>query len=580
MPAPWLIARASGLYCRVFVPADLRPHIGQRFLVRSLGSRDRDQARLTAAHYALVIGELFRQLRKELSVVEPKVEDIIKAIQSGGTRDLTLKGVTAPNGTKVDEVIIENAKDAKLFKEHFGDVFKPAPPAPIVPSWVQSSGGKFRRFEDHGVVTSKRLPEYLDYLKERHPKYIQKAERIVQMLIDIGGDLPPDDYEPKIIDFFVKRIKFLPPNPEKSREHRERWAKMSYLKIANDVEIRGLKQVSDTTVKDHISQLAGFFSFCKGRRYMDEESPLAKRVAGQTLVNSKDLRDPFTDDDMRRIFDPHLYETRKLPHTFWPALIALFTGARCNEIAQLYLDDIVNDDPAHPERWRFMIRIGRGRTDQRLKNQFSNRSIPIHPRLIELGFLHYLDDVRSLGFDRVFPSLRWTAAAGYGDTVSDMFSGYLRGKVKIDDPRKVFHSFRHYFSTQAKNFTDEPQERVYDLTGHARKGEFELTYARELFYENKMRILMKIPMPKVELPVYAPGRFLPYLQATKQKQASAAVASPELKAAHHKARTGKAAAKTAPIKPAVKGFTIKVSKPRKPKPTDLTGLTGQTKDAK
>lgn len=157
MPAPWLIARASGLYCRVFVPADLRPHIGQRFLVRSLGSRDRDQARLTAAHYALVIGELFRQLRKELSVVEPKVEDIIKAIQSGGTRDLTLKGVTAPNGTKVDEVIIENAKDAKLFKEHFGDVFKPAPPAPIVPSWVQSSGGKFRRFEDHGVVTSKRL---------------------------------------------------------------------------------------------------------------------------------------------------------------------------------------------------------------------------------------------------------------------------------------------------------------------------------------------------------------------------------------------------------------------------------------
>ena len=73
MPAPWLIARTSGLYCRVFVPADLRLHIGQRFLVRSLGSRDRDQARLLAARYALAIGEMFRQLRKELAMPEPKV---------------------------------------------------------------------------------------------------------------------------------------------------------------------------------------------------------------------------------------------------------------------------------------------------------------------------------------------------------------------------------------------------------------------------------------------------------------------------------------------------------------------------
>src|SRR5665647_1511936 len=62
MPSPWLMARKSGLYCRVFVPADLRPTIGQRFLVRSLGERVRDQARLIAAQYALGIGELFRAM--------------------------------------------------------------------------------------------------------------------------------------------------------------------------------------------------------------------------------------------------------------------------------------------------------------------------------------------------------------------------------------------------------------------------------------------------------------------------------------------------------------------------------------
>ncbi|MEI8326186.1 MAG: hypothetical protein WCH44_12645 [Betaproteobacteria bacterium] len=94
-------------------------------------------------------------------MAEPKIEDIIKAIQSGGARDLTLKGLTAPNGTKVEEVVIENAKDAKLFKEHFGDVFKAQPSSPVTPSWVTSGGGKFRRLEAHGVAISKRLPPYL-----------------------------------------------------------------------------------------------------------------------------------------------------------------------------------------------------------------------------------------------------------------------------------------------------------------------------------------------------------------------------------------------------------------------------------
>ena len=39
MPSPWLFARTSGLYCRVFVPADLRPHLGQRFLVVHMDAR-------------------------------------------------------------------------------------------------------------------------------------------------------------------------------------------------------------------------------------------------------------------------------------------------------------------------------------------------------------------------------------------------------------------------------------------------------------------------------------------------------------------------------------------------------------
>jgi integrase len=272
----------------------------------------------------------------------------------------------------------------------------------------------------------------------------------------------------------------------------------------------------------------------------------------------------FTAQDLIGIFDPKTYETRDLPHTFWPPLMALYTGARCNEIAQLYLDDIVNDDPQHPERWRIMVRIGPGRTDQRLKNKFSNRSIPLHQRLIELGFLDYLNDVRSLGFERVFPSLRWTKAAGYGDTVSDMFSPYLRNKVKITDPLKVFHSFRHYFCDQANNLTQYDQARIFDITGHKREGVFNLTYARELHWEAKLAILNHIPLPTLKLPVYKPGMFLSYLKATQAKRASekAAEGRPKIVAARKKVATDKVNGikKPKPVETTPKRFTLKATR--------------------
>lgn len=552
MPAPWLIARTSGLYCRVFVPADLRPIVGQRFLVRALGARDRDQARLIAARYALAIGELFRQLRRELSVAEPKVEDILKAIKSGGTRDLTLKvkGVVSPTGGMVEEIVINNDEDARLVKEHFPGLI----------------AGPARAYPAYGVLASERATQYCEYLSKTHDKYQAATKRVLQMLIDICGDRPPDDYDADAIDHFEKRIKFLPKNPDKIKNHRERWAKLNFAQIANDVELsEGIETIGDETMKGHFERLASFFNFCFNRRYMGQPSPMLSRVQKENgMAKNAPKRFAFTVQDLFDIFNPEHYKTRTLPHTFWPPLIALFTGARCNEIAQLYMDDIVNDDPQHPDRWRIMIRIGPGRTDQRLKNKFSNRSIPMHPRLIELGFLDYLNDVRSLGFERVFPSLRWTKAAGYGDTVSDMFSAYLRGKVKITEPKKVFHSFRHYFSDLANNETQYEQERIFDITGHKREGEFHLTYAKELHWPTKIAILNDIKLPKMELPVYKPGMFLSYLKATQAKRASekAAGGRPKIVAARKKVATDKAKwiKKPKPVETTPKRFTLKATR--------------------
>jgi integrase len=553
------MARASGLYCRVFVPADLRPHIGQRFLVRSLGSRDRDQARLIAAHYALAIGELFRQLRKELSLTGPKIDELIKTIQTGGTRDLTLRGLTAPDGTKVEEVIINNDEDVRLFREQFGGALAPAPAPPV-------QHFKVRRMEAHGTLTSVRSHQYDEYLKLTHSKYRAACTRSVQILIDLCGDLPPDDYTPEAIDELVKRMALLPLNPEKNKQYRDVWSKMNFEQLIRQSENLDVRRITDETVGMHIERLAGFFTFCKARRYMEFDSPLAARRSKVKIAKNQPKRLGFDDGDLIKIFDPELYKNRKLPHQFWPPLIALFTGARCNEIAQLYVDDIVQDQPQFAQAWRFMIRIGR--PDQRLKNKYSVRSIPMHPRLMELGFLDYLNDVKALGFERVFPALRWTAAAGYGDTVSDMFSTYLRNKVKISDPKKVFHSFRHYFCDQANNLTHHDFARIYDITGHEREGEFHLSYARELHFATKLVILMDIPLPKMALPKYAAGMFTPYLQATKAKKASEAEQAKRPQIAKARKTTAAAKKKAGGMPVPAKRPLVKLTRARRKPPSN------------
>ena len=521
MPAPWLMARPSGFYCRVFVPADLRPIVGQRFLVRALRARDRDEARLIAAQWAVTVAALYKQLRRELTLPEPKVSDVLAAMQSGGTRDFTVKHY-GPGGNLVAEVIIENERDAKLAKKHAPHLLEPPPAlaAPAMPT-------KYRLRADHGVPVSARVDLYEQQLtkKNRTSKYINESKAIIAILIDIVGDMPPDDYEPLVIDKFMARLEFLPPNPEKDKLRRDHWAKRTHTQRSHEVELLDLPKISSTTVNKHVSRLSAFFTFCKLRGYMAGSNPMEGRSASPDLTKgdsetAKAQREGFTEADLEAIFDPQRYRTRKLPHTFWPPLIALMTGARCNEIAQLYLDDIVDDDPEHPGQWRMMVLPKR--PDQRVKNETSIRSIPLHPKLIELGFLVYLADLRRLGFDRVFPTLLYTKAAGYGDSVSEFFSGYLREKVGITAPTKVFHSFRYYFCNFMFRKSKQERMHVVGMTGHAREGVFERTYAGELHYTEKMALLMKLKLPTLGIEPYKAGDFDKYFKSTERNRAAAA----------------------------------------------------------
>ena len=65
------------------------------------------------------------------------------------------------------------------------------------------------------------------------------------------------------------------------------------------------------------------------------------------------------------------------------------------------------------------------REDQHLKNKQSKRIIPIHPMLIEMGFIDYVMSVKAKRKQRVFYQLTYTPENHYGDKMSKWFRRYL-----------------------------------------------------------------------------------------------------------------------------------------------------------
>ena len=159
-------------------------------------------------------------------------------------------------------------------------------------------------------------------------------------------------------------------------------------------------------------------------------------------------RRPWTEEELATLFSQPLFTEKKFLKdkksggwaAYWIPLIAIYSGARVSEICQLTKNDI-DTWTSHP-----VIKIRSKSADQRLKTVNAERDIPIHPRLIELGFLKYVEQVSSTSeANSLWPDLpkRNERSGGY---FSQWFGQYL--KTLPLNGEVDFHSLRHTVRTQ------------------------------------------------------------------------------------------------------------------------------------
>lgn len=159
-------------------------------------------------------------------------------------------------------------------------------------------------------------------------------------------------------------------------------------------------------------------------------------------------RDALSNDDLQKVFSAfwfangtgqktaagRFYAYR--PHYYWLPLLALYAGGRLNELSQLYLRDIVDIDDGiafidfnllGDDKLDIDESDPSPAGDKSLKTIAAQRQIPVHHRLIELGFLDYVRALRLAGHNRLFPELKFDRNKGYGKAAGSWFNERFLG---------------------------------------------------------------------------------------------------------------------------------------------------------
>lgn len=306
---------------------------------------------------------------------------------------------------------------------------------------------------------------------------------------------------------------------------------MSKNKRLLDAEGKPLGVLATTTIDGYMQVLRNFLTFCKNQyavnpTVVDAISDNKKKAnEGESIP-----RRAFNAEEMKAIFQSEYMRDGyyNCPYQYWIPLLAAFTGARVNELGQLTPSDIRQSKEG---TWYIDITDTKDdeESDKTLKNVESRRIIPVHKKLIELGFIDFVQSqikAKAKNLCNINPAKK----DKHGKIPSEWFNQkYLREYLEIKDKTVVFHSFRHRFVTtlaqaiidasgiKTENLIEErfPEAVILRrMSGHSvshsltsGRGKYDAhtdTYMGDFSMESMGRVINRLEYSGVEFTPYIP----------------------------------------------------------------------------
>ncbi len=502
MPSPSYLIQNRYSYCfRLHVPVDLQEYIGKKELRYSLQTGYLSEAKFKSRFYAANFQLLFRRLRelrsmkfnddqiKEFSksYFEQQLKKLPSEFRPGNKEILKrIIGATNISGYVTPESVLKSI-DSKKLQLGFDLVS-----------------------ENHQSVI-RELPELLkkydiDFndINQNDPSFKQLCQNLLSAKIraietfkaKIEGKSPADDFDTNV-DLAVETVqsKNEPFKPKQivtplrevldeywkrkevnwsgaAYESYERYSKRLLQHFGEDRAITTIdykamekfrdelkatgnkgKPIAIKTVNLHLEFYSGLFNHA-----IQSGRIIHNPVSGVKFSDKRKkqgLNDPFPKTDLIKLFHSDRYknDTFEKGWMFWLPILLLYTGARVEELCQLYIDDI----KSIKDIW--VLDIDEKRTDQKVKDH-EKRYIPLHPFITdELKFVEYAHSLRDKS-GRVFPELKRQGTKSkreggkdrmrYGHYPStNWFPKYKRKECGIvaEKYKKTIHSFRHNVSS-------------------------------------------------------------------------------------------------------------------------------------
>jgi len=224
------------------------------------------------------------------------------------------------------------------------------------------------------------LKHQLSLTPVKPPTPVRKISDVLEAMLLRAQNVPEESQRKRqYIEKLLKEVG-LRLDSDYSEFHNETIIKAISKNILARTDIKGDAQ---KTYIRYIKDLMTYASELYPDDYKSNIALILPKVK-KTSKTERNPHQPYTEAQLLEMFDPKHEFFEKNPDIFYACLIAMFTGARANAATTIQFDDIYTKDGIPCVEFRKNHEI------KRLKNEASERIVPINPQLLDLGFLDYI----------------------------------------------------------------------------------------------------------------------------------------------------------------------------------------------
>lgn len=505
---PYLQRRGNHFFFRISVPTALRPVVGVREFTTTLKTSDRAAAVPLALELGATAHRLFRELTTDMNNKDTvklladarmklRIGQVQEEMQDHVDEAHRLRIATIHEAKKASERASREAAlmaEVRALRDAMAVIGGRSAQTPLpqpTPFHVEKSAP-----EPAYPLLAAVIDAFLaDYAKDKKPAMFKKQKPALDLLRELHGAQPLNQLKQKDLADYFKVVHGLP--PRWAEKCKKRGMSARALALEEHPERLGKK-----TFDDNYEVPIRLFLRWARFNWQDQGFPTALTTEGVEFKGKdnegRKKQRAMTRQELEQLFHRELAPVRNdenQAHKWWLPALGFYTGARVNELCQV---NPQTDIGVSPEGINYLLITDETEGDERVRKSVKTkvpRHVPLHPELIERGFLAYVDRVRRTGAKLLFPA--WNPTNERASTqAEDWFRDLLRDAGLRDETPRAhlvgFHAFRSTLLAMAAN--SQPPVDAGPITGHAapEKSSVQRGYEGELSLPRKLDRLVAI----------------------------------------------------------------------------------------